>query len=81
MTTIVTEFWKLRYNRLHMVMCASGDILKSNVDEILGDIEGVTTYINDIIVLVKDRFETHIVQSRIIFVRLRVSGLKVNAPK
>ena len=27
MIMIVTEFVKLRYNRLHMGMCASGDIL------------------------------------------------------
>ena len=47
MTTIVTEFGKLRYNRLPMGMCASGDILQSKVDELLGDIEGVKTYIGD----------------------------------
>ena len=32
MTTIVTEFGKLRYNRLPMSMCASGDIFTSKVD-------------------------------------------------
>ena len=41
MTTIVTEFRKFRYNSLPMGRCALGEILQSNVDEILGDIEGI----------------------------------------
>ena len=41
MITIVTEFGKFRYNRLHMGMFASGDIFQPKVDELLGDIEGV----------------------------------------
>ena len=64
-----------------MGMCASGDIFQDNVDKLLSDIEGVKTYIGYIIVLIKDIFENHIVQMRIIFGRLCASGLKVNAPK
>ena len=75
------EFGKFRYNRLPMGMCASGDIFQANVDKLLGDIEGVKTYIDDILVLGKDIFEKHIEQTRIIFGRLRDAGLKVNAPK
>ena len=54
MTTIVTEIGKLIYNRLPIGMCYLGDIFQVRVDELLGDIEGVITYINDIIVLNKD---------------------------
>ena len=43
MMTIVTEFDKLRYNRLPMGMCASVDIFQSKVDKLLGDIDGVKT--------------------------------------
>ena len=64
-----------------MGMCASGDIFQAKVDELLGDIEGLNTYINDIIVLGKDSFEKYIEQMIIIFGRLRAAGLKVNAPK
>ena len=81
MTTIVTEFGKFKYNRLPMGMCASGDIFRSKVDELLGDIEGVKTYIHDIIVVGKDSFENHIDHLRIIFVILHTAGLKVNATK
>ena len=60
MMTIVTEFGKFRYNRLPMGMYASGDIFQANVDELLGDIEDIKTYIDDILVLSKDSFEKHI---------------------
>ena len=39
-----------------MGVCASGDIFQSKVDELLGDIKGVKTYIGDILVLDKDIF-------------------------
>ena len=81
MTAIVTEFGKFRYNRLPMGMCAYGDIFQSKVDELLGDVKGVKTYIGDIIVLGKDSFENHIEQLRIIFGTMRAAGLKVNAHK
>ena len=81
MTTIITEFGEFRYNRLTMGMCALGDILKAKVDELLGDIEGVKTYIDDILILNKDSFENHIYQLIIIFGRLRAAGLKDNVPK
>ena len=53
MTTIVNEFCKFRYNCRPMGMCDLGDVFQVNVDELLGDIKGVKTYINDIIVLIK----------------------------
>ena len=75
-TTIVTEFGKFRYNRLPMFMFASGDILQSKVDNLLGYIKGVNTYICDILVLGKDSFKNKIYQVRIIFGRLCNAGLK-----
>ena len=81
MTMIVIKFWKFIYNCLPMGMWASGDTFQAKVDEIIGDIEGVKTYINDTLVLGKDRFEKHIQQMGIIFGTLSAVGLKVNAPK
>ena len=81
MTTIVTEFGKFRYNRLRMGMCASRDIFRAKVDDLLGDTEDVKNYIDDIFVLGKDSFENHTDQLRIIFVILRAAVLKVSAPK
>ena len=60
MTTFVTEFGKFIYNCLPMGVCDLGDIFQAKLDELLSDIEGVRTYINDIFVLIKDSFEEHI---------------------
>ena len=81
MTTIVTKFGKFRYNRLPMGMCASGDIFQYKVDELLGDIDGIKTYINDILVLSKDCFTKHVEKLSMIFGKLRTAGFKVNAHK
>ena len=81
MMTIVTEFGKFRYNRLPIGMCASADIYKSKVDKLLGNIKGVKTYIDDILVLTKDCFKNHMHQLRIIFGILCAAGFKVNASK
>ena len=74
MTAIVTEFGKFRYNHLPVGMCASGDIFQAKLGELLGDIEGVKTFIDDILVLSKDFFVYHIEQLRIIFGRLRATN-------
>ena len=81
MMTIVTEFVKFRYNSLLMGMTALVNIFQAKVDKVISDIEGFKTYINDILVLSKDVFKNHMDQLRIIFGKLRASGLKVNAHK
>ena len=53
MTTIVPEFGKFGYNCLPMGMCASGNIFQAKVDELIGDIEGAKTNINDKLILSK----------------------------
>ena len=81
MKTIVTESVKFKYNCLPMGMYACGDIFQAKLDKLLGDIEGVKKYINDILVLGKDSFENYIYQMIMIYSRLCASGLKVNASK
>ena len=60
MTTVVTGSGKLRYNRLHMGMCALVIIFQAKVEEMLGYIKGIKTYIGDILVLNKERLSKHI---------------------
>ena len=81
MTKIVTEFGKFKYNFLPMGMCASGDIFPDKLYELLGDIEGVKTCIDNILVLNNESSSKHIEQLRIIYGRLCTEGLQVDAPK
>ena len=62
-----------------MSMCASGDILQAKVENLLGNMQGAKTCIEDILLLSKDCFTKHIEQLRIIFGSLRAAGLKFNA--
>ena len=64
---IVTAFGKFRYNRVPVGLCAFVDIFQSKVGKFLGDIEGVKTYIDNILVLGKGILLQHIYHPRIIF--------------
>ena len=64
-----------------MGLCASGEIFQAKVDELLSDIKGFNTYIDDILVLDKGIFSQYIYQLIVIFVRLRNTVIKVNASK
>ena len=81
MLKIVTGFGKFDYNSLPMVMCASVDIFQDRLDDLISDIEGAKTYIDDILVLINDNLSKNIEQRMTIFSILRTAGLKVNAPK
>ena len=62
-------------------MCTLGDTFQAKGDKIIGDIDGVKIYIDDLLVFIKDRLSKTIEQPSIIFSRLRAVGLKLNAPK
>ena len=60
-----------------MGICPSSDIFQSKLYDLLGDIERIKTYIDNILVLGKDNFY----HPRVIFVRLFAAVLKVNDPE
>ena len=64
-----------------MGMYAPLDIFKSKFYEIIIDIEGIKAYIDDILILSKESVPKHIYQIRVIFSRLCIVGLRVNAPE
>ncbi|GFH49966.1 hypothetical protein CTEN210_06442 [Chaetoceros tenuissimus] len=80
-TTIVTEFGKFRYTCLPMGMVVSGDVFQSKIYDLIGDIEGVRTYIDDILCIGTGTFDEHLSQLEEIFQRFENAGLKVNASK
>ena len=81
MTSVVTQIWKFEYNCLPMGMYALEYILQDKVDKLICDIDGIKTFIDDILVLRKEILYKHIEQLWIIFCRLRAAGLKANNPK
>ena len=81
MTTITTEFGKFRYNVLPMGFVISSDVFQSKIMELLGAIEGVRCYLDDVLCLTKGSFEEHIEQLRKCFDKLREAGLKCNINK
>ena len=62
-------------------MCAYGGIFQSKLEELLGGIGGVKTYIYDKLVIIKDKFPKNIDQLIFIFPRQSSTGLKFNTPK
>ena len=64
-----------------MGMVISGDILQDKFNNILGDIEGVKAYIDNILVLNKGTFSDHVEQLIIFSPLIRKAGLKINAKK
>ena len=62
-----------------MGMVISGDVFQSKMYNLIGDIKGVRTYINDILCIEKGSFAQHIKQLEEIFRRFHKAGLKVNA--
>ena len=81
MTTIVTVFGKFGYNRLPMGVCSLGDIFEGKVYELISDTEAVKKCVDDTLILSNYFFKKHVDQLKIIFGRLRASGLKVDAHK
>ena len=81
MCTIVTEFGKFRYKRLPMGVSCAPDIFQSKMNGLLGDIEGVRAYLDDILILSKSNYTDHLVQVEQVFDRMQKAGLKINAGK
>ena len=64
-----------------MVLCASGDIFQAKLNNILGDIDGINTCIEDTLILGKGIFSHNIYQLRVIFAGIPAKGLKLNPPQ
>ena len=79
--TIVTEFSKFRYIYLPIGMVISGDVFQSKVYDLIGNIEGIRTCIDNILCIGKGTFNEHLNQLEEIFWRYKKAGLKVNASK
>ena len=64
-----------------MGVSCSPDIFQAKIYELLGDIEGVKAYIDDILVIKRGTFDEHLEQLGEIFRRSQKAGIKMNAEK
>ena len=62
-------------------MCDLGDIFKSKVDKLLGDIKFVKKYINDILVLFKEILSNLLDQLRVVLAIMITAVLKLKCLK
>ena len=79
--TIVLPFGKFEYQRLPMGLCNSPDIFQEKMFNLMGDLENVRAYIDDLLCLSHSTWEEHLEKLDVVFHRLRAVGLKVNIKK
>ena len=79
--TIVMPWGKYEYQRLPMGLCNSPDIFQEYMGELMGDLEHVRAYIDDLLIVTKGSYEDHLNKVHEVFQRLTKAGVKVNATK
>ncbi len=79
--TIILPWGKYSYLRLPMGVACSPDIFQAKMSELMGTLEFVRTYIDDLLCITKGNLDDHLNKLRRVLIRLRDAGLKVNASK
>ena len=76
---IVLHFGKFEYQRIPMGLCNSPDIFQKKMNELFEGLDFVRAYIDDLLVISKGTFESHLEEPEEVFKRLKEAGLEVNA--
>ena len=79
--TIVLPWGKYEYQKLPMGLCNSPDIFQEKMSTLMGDLEFVRTYIDDLLITTMSDWKDHLQCLEMVFQRLSDTGLKVNAKK
>jgi len=79
--TIVLPWGKYEYLRLPMGLCNSPDIFQEKMSELMVELEFARAYIDDLLVVSKGNFETHMQHLEQVLTKLAEAGLKINASK
>ena len=64
-----------------MGITGSPDIFQENMSGLMGDLEFVRTYLDDLLILTKSSFDEHIQKLDKVLNRLKSAGLHINADK
>ena len=81
--TTVLPWGKYSYKRLPMGIATSPDIFQKAMNDVVGDLDYVLVYLDDILILSNedDTFEDHLCKVQTVFARLHKTGMKVNLHK
>ncbi len=64
-----------------MEVVVTTDIFQSRLLDLLGDLEYVVVYLDDILMIVNGTFEEHVQQASVVFTRLVNAGMQVSPLK
>ncbi len=81
MCTIIFPFGKYSYLRLPMRMSGSADIFRAEMIDLMGTLEYVQAYIDDLLCITRGTLEDHLDKLEQVLRRIRNAGCKVNAAK
>ncbi len=81
--TIIFPLGKYSYKRLPMGVAGSPDIFQAKMLELMMALEFVRAYIDNLLVITKASLEDHLdlAKLRLVLLKLREAGLKINADK
>jgi Reverse transcriptase (RNA-dependent DNA polymerase) len=77
--TAVLPWDKYEYLRLPMELCNSPDIFQAKMSELMCGLEFARAYLDDLLLVSKDTFESHLQHLEEVITRLASAGLKLNA--
>ena len=79
--TIIFPWGKYSYKRLPMGVAGSPDIFQAKMSELMMTLEFVRAYIDDLLVITKASLEDHLAKLRMVLLKLREAGLRINTDK
>jgi hypothetical protein len=79
--TIILLWGKYEYQKLPKGLSNSPDIFQEKMSSLMGDLEYVRMYIDDLLITTKSDWQDHLHHLDIVFHRLKAAGLKINAKK
>ena len=79
--TVVLPWGKYEYLKLPMGLCNSPDIFQEKMSDLMTGLEFARADLDDLLVVSKGDFDTHLDHLEQVFTRLAEAGLKVNVTK
>ena len=79
--TVTTPFGKYEYNRLLMGECIAPDIFQEQMSALMGNLDFVKVYLNDLFVITSGSFKEHLSRVGEVMKKPQSAGLKFKIDK